>query len=745
MNLKEINMYTDISESIGAPFGGYGTGYFVYGRCGFVHWNVDGFPEAQQTHEYPKGTLWRYYDDDKAEAPVALTLKTGSKQYLLQARACSFTEGEPADRFAMNVFMPFGHAQMQLNAETRAEMLLFSSLKPHDLTRTSVPACAFEIEIANESDEEKEYTLALAVQPGAFSARTDGELLLLSQESGEIAFGFAGGCGGEITLKAGPHETVTAAAALGWYYPKFSTPGIAPDDIIFRNNKIQNYDAEKNKGSYIRNYTLRYACAAEPAREALRDHALWRADIEAWHDSFDAPKELRHIWFGSYASAITSSLHTTEGFCFEIEQPHGCLNTMDVSVYSTWLFMVNWPEVERRDLEQYIAAIPETGETAGKVWHSLWADGAHYVEEAIYAIRIWRFALWSGDMDFLREAFPSVKRALEYMYVSSGRGNLINNIGGNQSYDGWMMPGIGAYVNVQWLYALFSFGQMCRTLGEEPVLCGKEVSAFLADAVREYNDILWDDEGGYWRAYKINETSRQQPFGAAIFTDQLFGHWAAGLDADSRCVLDAGREKRAIEKIYRHNRIEETAAGYSCWTNGMMPVREDTYKIDVSATDPVACGFHALTCWVSTQMNMASMLGYFGLEKEALDVFTEVSHGMGRNILAVGEWNRMVDEHLQPIGNWHEIGKDTPRFPPYPRYKSSWEFLVRMLGVELTMDTLSLAPFRTVAFEVKEIVLAGVKLSVRVEEGWTKCLVNGAESAPVISRSMGSADFAFVR
>ena len=71
-----------------------------------------------------------------------------------------------------------------------------------------------------------------------------------------------------------------------------------------------------------------------------------------------------------------SSLHTVEGFCFEIEQPHGCMNTMDVSVYSTWLYMINWPEVERRDLEQYVAAIPTEGETAGKVWHSLWADGA---------------------------------------------------------------------------------------------------------------------------------------------------------------------------------------------------------------------------------------------------------------------------------------------------------------------------------------------------------------------------------
>ena len=421
------------------------------------------------------------------------------------------------------------------------------------------------------------------------------------------------------------------------------------------------------------------------------------------------------------------------------------MNTMDVSVYSTWLYMINWPEVERRDLEQYVAAIPTEGETAGKVWHSLWADGAHYVEEAIYAIRVWRYALWCGDMEFLREAFPSVKRALEYMFVSSGRGNLINNIGGNQSYDGWMMPGIGAYVNVQWIYALFSYGKMCKALGEDDTLCGKDVDAFLADAVREYNDILWDDEGGYWRAYKINETSRQQPFGAAIFTDQLFGHWASSLDADSRTVLDAAREKRAIEKIYRHNRVEEKNAGYSCWSNGMMPVREDTYKIDVSATDPVACGYHALTCWVSTQMNMASTLGYFGLEAESLDAFTQVSRGMGKNILAVGEWNRMLDEKLELIDNWHEIGKDTPRFPPYPRYKSSWEYLIRLLGLEMMMDTLSLAPFRSVDFEVKDITLAGVALSVRVEADWTKCLVNGVEAEPTIVRADGRAKFEFVR
>ncbi len=734
--------YTDISHSHGAPFGGFGTGFFVYGRCGFVNFNLDGFPEQEQTANYPHTKLWNYCNDDIEGAPVALYLKDGADTCLLQTRPSAFAEGNVCSDFTMEAAMPLCRAGMKAINGVSVQMEIFSSVKPHDIDRTSIPAAVFEFTVSNSSSEAKEIELGLCFDKNIFSAKYDKELTL-SQSSGEISFGFASGNPAEkIVLSAGESKTVTAA--LGWYYPDFTTPGISPNDVIFQQMKIDNYDAEKNQGSYVRNYTLRYSCAADAMRQALSEHDLWKKDILDWHASFNVPDEISHIWFGSYASLITATLYTVEGFYLDIEQPHGCMNTMDVSVYSNWIYMVNWPETERRDLEQYIAAIPQTGETAGKVWHSLWADGAHYVEEATYTTRTWRYVLWSGDMDFLRKALPSVRSALEYMYRTDGVGSLINNINGNQSYDGFMMPGIGVYVNNQWIYALFAFRQMCRAAGEPTELCGRDLDEFLASAIKEYNDTLWDEEGGYWHTYSCTPSSRQLPFGSSIFTDQLFGHWVVMIDKDSSEVFDAENERRALRKIYEHNRISTPDNAYSCWTNAMMPEREKSVDIDMTDIDPVVCGFHALACWVSTQMVFASMLARTGLEDEAQDVFSNISRGMGKNILAVGEFNRMLDKNMQALICYREPGKDTPRFPPYPRYKSSWEYLITLLGMKMDLKEFSFSPVKNTEFSVTGVQLAGTEFDISVKKNWSKCLVNGVESDATFARSMKKVTLEFI-
>jgi hypothetical protein len=40
-------------------------------------------------------------------------------------------------------------------------------------------------------------------------------------------------------------------------------------------------------------------------------------------------------------------------------------NTMDVSVYHNWLYIINWPEIERMDMDQYYSSIATTGDNPG--------------------------------------------------------------------------------------------------------------------------------------------------------------------------------------------------------------------------------------------------------------------------------------------------------------------------------------------------------------------------------------------
>lgn len=100
--------YTDISHGLGVPFGGFGTGYFVFGRHGFVNFNVDGYPEQQQTAEYPHGTLWDYTAENPSCGPIALYADIDSVRWLLQKDSHPSTEGNPSVFVKNEVKSPTG-------------------------------------------------------------------------------------------------------------------------------------------------------------------------------------------------------------------------------------------------------------------------------------------------------------------------------------------------------------------------------------------------------------------------------------------------------------------------------------------------------------------------------------------------------------------------------------------------------------------------------------------------------------
>lgn len=729
MNLRDFEKYTNIIHSVGAPLGGIGTGYFVYGKYGFTHFNLNGFPEQKQTADYPHTDLWNYTTDTPEGAPIALYAEIGSNRYYLQKTLPCFAKGAASECLESKAYMPLVFSSFDTSEQVRVNMLMYSSVKPHDLKNTSVPACVVKFEIVNNSDTAKTVKFGLDYDKAAFNETAAENGITLTDNDGNISFICK-----ENTFELATHERAESTAALGWFYKSFVTQGLARDDIILRHNAIENYVREDNQNGYDRYYVLSYKDSYSAALAAAENADEWLAAIENWHDSFDLPFYIQRVLFGSFSSAITSSLLTANGYFFEIEQPHGCLNTMDVSVYSAWMYMINWPELEEKDLYQYMSCIPMSGENRGKVWHSLWQDGAHYVEEAIYAVRVWRYALWSGDKQFVTDAYPTVKAALEYLYSTDGYGSLINNPSGNQSYDAWKMPGIDAYVNTQWVYALFSYVSMCGVMGIEPELAGKNAEDILKSAIKEFKEILWDEKSGYFKAYVPNEKSNFLPFGDAVFSDQLFGLWAVSIDKNAKNVIEKEFNERALKKIYTHNRLTDEEKGLSCWLNGMMPVKEDTYRIHKEDGAYEECGYHALCCWVSTEMELASLCYRVGLENIGEDIFKNVSEYMGDNVLAVGEYNRALGEDFRPVTLKQEPGKDTPRFPPYPRYKSSWEHIISLLNTETDFESIYLNPAKNADITLKNVIIGNEKFNITVLKNWSQCFVDGEKSLAKIPR-----------
>jgi hypothetical protein len=154
---------------------------------------------------------------------------------------------------------------------------------------------------------------------------------------------------------------------------------------------------------------------------------------------------------------------------------------------------------------------------------------------------------------------------------------------------------------------------------------------------------------------------------------------------------------------------------------------------------------HPMTCWFAAQQDLGSLLGVSGNEAASLDVFRSISTSLGKNALAAGEWNRSADSDFT-AKTIYERGKDTPRFPPYPRYKCSWEYLIRILGMQMDEKYIYLKPFKSIDFAINNFKLAGINLTARVAKNWNKVKLNGAlvTGTVKIDRSLSACTIEFL-
>jgi uncharacterized protein (DUF608 family) len=706
----------DVSHGEGVPIGTLGSGHSVFGRHGFQRLAFAGAPD-----------MGPRFDTPGARAPFAFHLIEGGRTYTLEEAPSSTRDHEhgspfPMDRVFSYAELPKAHFRFERSElDLDLVMTAYSPLIAHDIQRSTIPAQVFEFTVRNASKARRSLVLRLA---HAEPLGTSDGIARWSQAGGEIVFGADSGevdeRGPFTRIELAPGQMGSVRFLLAWYFADFTTPSPAAT------------------ATYRRFYTRRFEDASEVLRVARQQAGNWSRSIDRWRASFDVPAPMKRLWFSSLASVITSTMMSDDPLFFAIESPHDWVNTMDVAVYANWVYLVNWPELERLDLDQYLRVIETCGEQAGFVWHSIWSDAAHYAEEPTFLTRLWRAYLWLDDKDWLASAHTTAVAAATYAYRHDSFESLLNSKKGNQSYDEWMMPGVSSYVNIAWLFALHALERMGTALGRPSPVADTNAGELRERVLASLERRLWtSDLGGYYRCFFRTPGATDASVPEAVFTDQLFGRWVLLLDHESSSVLPSDRIEAALRTVYGNNVVEDAASGFRGWVNAMLP----TGKPDLTS------GHHARTCWLGAQLDLASLLASVGEETKSLDVFLSVEKSMGANQLCAGEWNRAVDASGSVIVLEEAFGKDTPRFPPYPRYTSSWEYLVRMLGLTLTEQYIHLRPMHSLAFELTDVRLAGMTLSVRVEENWTRVLAKGVWfEAPVrLRRDRGNHHIEFVR
>ena len=703
--MKITTEWINVSHSIGAPFGGMGTGYGVLGKYGFVLPNFNSIPCVGRYDRYCDLPNYDYLDlhgNDRKNF-LRLHIKNGEREYAFQSEVLDDTT-IPADTFTSYSFLPFTEHVAEYNeANFRVGMLTYSPLIAYDISESSIPALCMEICITNQSDRDMDLELSF---------------MLSEQCAGSgMKVGFADGstvC--KVQLR--PGERTEVVVILAWYYPEFQTPSAVMTEV------------------YHRYYTLRFDGVEAVWQYALEHRDRWKQRMLRWQASFECPAEFKRLWFASLSSVITSSMLSTDPYFFEIESPHPFVNTMDVTIYSAWIYLVNWPEIEKMDMYEYRKAIPKSGEDQGFVWHSLWSDRADYVEEPCYLTRIYRDYLWFNDKKFLKDMQRPVQDALNRIYKQSLWNGLVESKHGNQSYDVWKMPGISAYVNMPWLYALYSVMKMNAAIGSDVQPGEKNAAEVLDEAKSSFVKYLWDNERGYFHCFYRTEGGSQVSVPESAFTDHLFGRWLLLIERNLDALLPMEMIRKSAEFVYHNNLIDDPEHDFRGWSNGRLP--DGTPCMDQKQ-------HHVKSCWIGAQLNMGSVLGELGDENAAMDVFASLERSLHNNHLAVGEWNQTITEDAKSCISPEEPSKDTPRFPAYPRYKSSWEYLIRILGLKVDEKMMELHPFHGFDFAIHDVILAGCELNVSVQRNWNMVVVDGETSEKAVFERIGDHKVEFVK
>jgi uncharacterized protein (DUF608 family) len=709
----------DVSQGPGVPFGGIGTGFSVFGKYGFVDVYFDG--------RHLDSSDWRIDRAPKAKPTFAFELTEGGKNIVLQETAVDWlTNAVPVDNVQVYADLPKGHFVFdKTDANLGLVMTGFSPMVPHDLTNSTIPVQVFDITVENKADKTRSFKLALLDRDDLVVR--DGKAVLVDN-LGETAFacddGMADTHGVTAALKLAPGKSRTIRFYVAWDYPAVKTTSSAARD------------------TYKRYYTKRFQNAGQVIDLAKTSADGWSASIDKWHAAYDVPPTFKRLWFSALCSVCTSTILTDDPFFFEQEVPHGWVNTMDVSVYHNWLYMVNWPEIERMDMNQYYQSIATTGDRAGFVWHSLWNDSSDYAEEPTFLGRVYRDSLWFNDADWTTKGFQLANLAANRVYRADNYQYLIHNRVGNQSYDIWKMPGVNSYVNVMWVYGLYSLDRMSQNLNQPSTVDSLPTAEMFSKSRQSLDDLLWNPNG-YWNTFFVptnrpdDANSLKRTDGQDTFSDQLFGKWLTLIDPQAESVLPAERVSSALMMIYTNNLVNDPAKGFRGWANGMRPGHQPEMK----------AGYHSRTCWFGPQEELASLLADAGDEEKSLDVFNSLEASLHNDDMFVGEWNKSVGPDGLSRTLPEEPQKDTPRFPPYPRFKSGWEYLRAILGLKMDAQNFYLNPFKTIGFSLHDVELAGTTFTVTVEPGWTKVLVDGQpQTGPVqVPRSQRAVKLEFVK
>ncbi|MCD6220072.1 hypothetical protein J7K43_06790 [Candidatus Calescamantes bacterium] len=365
------------------------------------------------------------------------------------------------------------------------------------------------------------------------------------KEKGEIAL--------SISLSFKPQETKTIQGTFSWFYPYFKDSSGEPH--------THHYFSQFKGVKEVINFTLSHF-------SSLLERTLsWQEKI--YQSNY--PEWLKDALINSLYSLAKNSLwvmsnrpdswYPKQGFFTHSESFTGCpiTETMVCRIHGHFPLLFFFPELEYSTLYGFKHFQISNGEIPFSFGSPTSLRDPRYhcqhpLNSGEYIQMVYQYYLRTKDKKFLKEFYPSVKKAFFYQksldYDNDG---LVNEHShalpgelwpANQFYDIWPWYGTSSYVAGIWLATLETTIAIAKLMRDKKF--AEDCQNLLKKAKRNYVKKLWNRR--YFSLYNDKEKGRND----ICLANQLMGIWCTkilGLDSP----LPQSKINKALDSIEKLN------------------------------------------------------------------------------------------------------------------------------------------------------------------------------------------------
>ena len=357
----------------------------------------------------------------------------------------------------------------------------------------------------------------------------------------------------KIIYSLAPLETKCFKFVLAWYYPYFKDSGGEPHKhhYSFRFKKLEevikycfdNFDLlmEKSINWQEKIYSLDYPIWL---KDALINGLYSLAKNTLWVKSERPDSWYPEIGFFSHSESFT-----------------GCpiSETMVCRMHGHFPSLLFFPELEYSTLFAFKHYQLTSGEIpfcfgSGNSLRDPRFQCQHPLNSAEYIQMVYQYYLRTKDEKFLKEFYPSVKKAIEYIktldYDQDGLINehshaLENDLWpANQFYDIWPWYGTSAYVSGIGLASFLCAEKIAYLCNDKKFAL--DCRKFLKKGKKSFEKKLWN--GNYYRLYN----DEKKGISEVCLANQLMGEWCARIVGEKN-LFPFSHLKKSLNSIRKLN------------------------------------------------------------------------------------------------------------------------------------------------------------------------------------------------